>query len=69
MRKFYENRQMLDAETSVTTDVSKSLVATDEIKDKSAITIADLQKTDNQILIRQSQLSNHKNIKLTFFTQ
>jgi hypothetical protein len=39
---------MLDTESSVTTDDSNSSVAIDEIKDISAITIADLQKTDNQ---------------------
>lgn len=61
MRKFYENWQMLDAESSATIDDSKSSVATDGIKDKSAIMIADLQKTDNQcdtdstIMIVESQ--------------
>ena len=38
MRKFYENWQMLDSNSSVMTD------------DKSAIMIADLQNDDNQII-------------------
>lgn len=42
MRKFYENWQMLDSNSSVVTD------------DKSAITIADLQSSENQMVVNSA---------------